>query len=534
MKERTKIFTLLASGGILSGLAVSFSKYVGFASLFSMIPLFLALRILTERKELKLRHAYLFGLFYFECFYAVCFHFFFYMYPLEFTGLNKFYSALVVLIACFGLSLLQALFGGLVFVVYALSSRTALAKKSPIVNILSFTAIYTFYEFTQTLGWWGVPWGRLSLALTDLIIPIQTAALFGSYFITALIVLVNALLAHALVHREVLDVRKKYALLAFAVFLSNLALGAVLYAVHKSAAKDGQSVKIGVIQGNYDSAEKWDYISTDMIVDDHLKLTEDAVREGAEIVLWAETSLPFTLYEYGYDSHLISQAAEELGVTIIVGTMTEPDGYLYNTLLCYTPDGLINETRYYKRRLVPFGEYVPMRKIIDATLPFLAEVGVLSDDMTPGKDGSVFELEKTKAGALICFDSIYENLTRDTVKNGAEIILLSTNDSWFSDSSAIYMHNNQARFRAVECGRYIARSANTGLSSFISNTGEILGTLEPLTEGVLCAELVNQTTRTLYSVIGNVFVYLCGAVIPIPFIYEFTNKLKANKALQKR
>ena len=87
----------------------------------------------------------------------------------------------------------------------------------------------------------------------------------------------------------------------------------------------------------------------------------------------------------------------------------------------------------------------------------------------------------------------------DTVKEGAELILLSTNDSWFSDSSAAYMHNNQARFRAVEFSRYIARSANTGLSSFISNTGEVIDELPPLTEDYLCADLINLNSRTLYS-----------------------------------
>ena len=193
MNERAKIFISLAISGITSGLAVAFSKYLGFIICVSLIPLLFALKLLTDRENLKLKHAYFYGLFYFECFYAVCFHFFFYMYPLDFTGLSEFYSMLVVIIACFGLSLLQALFGGFVFVVFALIKRRSLVKNSPLLEALFFTAIYTFYEFTQTLGWWGVPWGRISLALTDMIIPIQSASLFGSYFITAIIVVINAI-----------------------------------------------------------------------------------------------------------------------------------------------------------------------------------------------------------------------------------------------------------------------------------------------------------------------------------------------------
>lgn len=532
MKEKTKILILLATGGIISGLSVAFSKYVGFLIWISLIPLFFALRILGDRENLKMKHAYLYGLFYFECFYAVCFHFFFSMYPLDFTGLNEFYSMLVVVIACFGLSFLQALFGGLVFVVYSLIRQRSLVKNSPIVSILSFTAIYTFYEFTQTLGWWGVPWGRLSLALTDMIIPIQAASLFGSYFITAIIVTVNSLLALSLIKFKSVGIEKKYALAALCVFLSNIALGAILFGAHKATQKNGDTVKVGIIQGNYDSTDKWFEPNPNVIVSDHLNLTEKAAADGAEIVLWAETSIPFVLYDDDIHSMRISNMADELDITILVGAIREDEEFIYNALVCFTPDGKISKTEYHKRHLVPFGEYVPMRRLIELALPFMAEISTLSDDMTPGTDSAILNLEKTNAGSLICFDSIYENLTRDTVKAGAETIMLSTNDSWFSDSAAAYMHNNQARFRAVEFGRYIARSANTGLSTFISNTGEVIDEIPPLTEDHLCQDLVNLNTRTLYSRIGNVFVYLCGVSILVPFAYDLIMKLKANKTLQ--
>ena len=525
MKERTKIFILLALSGIISGIAVAFSKYFGFLVWISLIPMISALAILSKRERLKLRHAYFYGVFYFECFYAVCFHFFWFLHPLDFTGITGIYSILVVIIACFGLSLLQALFGGLVFVVYSLTARGALAKKFPISCIFSFTVIYTFYEFTQTLGWWGVPWGRLSLALTDMIIPIQAASLFGSYFITAVIVSVNALLAFALLNQDKKAESKRYAIIALVVFALNLGLGGVLYGAHKSQAKGNESVRVGIVQGNYDSTDKW-FESAESLVDKHLELTEKAANDGAEIVLWAETALPFTLSDYRYHCDAIAEKAKELDTVIIVGAMSNgEDGYC-NTLYCFTPDGEISETQYHKQHLVPFGEYVPMRSFITRVLPFMAEISMLADDMTPGEESSVFELDNTNAGALICFDSIYENLTRDSVKSGAEIILLSTNDSWFSNSTAIYMHNNQARFRAVESGRYIARSANTGLSSFISNTGEVMGELPPLTEGYLCTDVVNMNTRTLYSRIGNSFVYLCGFLVLTPLFYEVVIRTK--------
>lgn len=531
MKDKAKLLIWLAVSGVATGLSVAFSRQLGFLIWVSMIPLFFALKLLTGRENLKLRHAYLYGLFYFECFGAVCFHFFIFLYPLDFTGLNNFYSALVVIIACFGLSLLKALFGGFVFVIYAFAARGKLIKTYPILSAFSFAAIYSFYEFTETLGWWGVPWGRISLAPADMIFPIQTASLFGSYFISFVIVSVNFLLGLAILKSKQLENGKKYALTALSIFTANVVLGVALYFVHKNDVKDNDSVTIGVIQGNYDSTDKW-FEDSNSIVAKHIKLTEKAASDGAEIVVFAETALPFTLYETDLYAHRLSSVADRLDITIIVGAMSTDDGNEYNTLFAFTPDGEISEDKYHKRHLVPFGEYVPMRKLIERVIPFMSDISMLSYDVTPGTEGTVFSLESTNAGALICFDSIYENLTRDTVKAGAEMLILSTNDSWFSDSSAIYIHNNHARMRAVEFGRYVARSANTGLSSFITNTGEVESELEPLTEGYLCAQVINSSHRTLYSIIGNTFVYLCGVSVLVLFAYELINKLKANKSFQ--
>ena len=528
MNERKKIFLLLLTSGILTGISVAFSKYLGFLEWISLIPLALALNKLRCLENLKLRHAYLYGLFYFECFYAVCFHWFIYLYPLDFTGLNNFYSVIVIILACFGLSFLQALFGGLVFLIYVLVSRLTLPKKFPIINLISLPVIYTFYEFTQTLGWWGVPWGRLSLGQVDMLLPVEAASLFGSYFITAVIVLVNSLLAFALTEMRDGNRSKKYALTALTVFVANMALGSVLMLMGERAVGE-DSITVGVVQGNYDSTEKWTS-SPQSMLDKHLDLTRGAASDGAELVIWAETALPFGLHPKSIYSIQISEVAREYGITVLVGAMSYDDGEEYNAVFCYNPDGTVDETLYKKRHLVPFGEYVPMRSFIETVVPFMSEISMLDEDMTPGTDSEIFDTDIGKVGSLICFDSIYEMLSRDSVRDGAELIAISTNDSWFSDSAGIYMHNNQARLRAIENGRYVARSANTGISCFISSTGEILSELPPLTEGYLCEEVYLSGRTTLYKIIGNTFVYLLGTMILVPFAYEAFLEIKRKNA----
>jgi apolipoprotein N-acyltransferase len=111
-------------------------------------------------------------------------------------------------------------------------------------------------------------------------------------------------------------------------------------------------------------------------------------------------------------------------------------------------------------------------------------------------------------------------VTREAALNGAEIIIISTNDSWFSDSAALDMHNSQSKLRAIETGRYIVRSANTGISSIIDPLGNVKQNLGALTEGYVLDEVRARDQITPYTFIGNTFVYLCMAFIIVAFIYS--------------
>ena len=169
-----------------------------------------------------------------------------------------------------------------------------------------------------------------------------------------------------------------------------------------------------------------------------------------------------------------SDLAVRCNATVVVGGFVEGEELDENSLIFVSPDGSIEEKVYSKRHLVPFGEYVPLRKLITTLIPPLAEISMLSEDLAPGTDSNVVDTAAGKLGGLICFDSIYETIALDSVRDGAEIIVLGTNDSWFLDSAAVYMHNAQAKLRAVETGRYIVRSANTGISSIIDPSSESL------------------------------------------------------------
>ena len=162
---------------------------------------------------------------------------------------------------------------------------------------------------------------------------------------------------------------------------------------------------------------------------------------------------------------------------------------------------------YDKRTLVPFGEFVPYRDFFEVVIPPLVEVTMLDGDCSAGDDASIFEREDIgRLGGLICFESIYERLALATVRQGAEVFIVGTNDSWFRESRATKMHTAHEQLRSIECGRYSARAACTGLTCFINARGEIVDSLPLYEEGFLVMDVPRLTHTTLYARLGDLVV----------------------------
>lgn len=504
-------------GGVLTGFTLVLPQ-LGFLQWLTMIPLMIGIFRLGEDFALSARRMYGYGFLTVFAYYLVIYHWFFNLYPLDFAGLDNLSSIGVVLAGWIGLSLLQAIPGGLVFLFYRLLARTGLYERHPLVRPFVFAALWTVFEWCSTIGWTGVPWGRLCLGQVECLPILQSASLLGSYFVSFMILLVNGLLAYAVLYRARATL---CGTLAIACLGSMLAFGGVRLSVQ---TKEQESVKIAVIQGNIDSHEKWDAATGARIKEVHARLTRAAAEKGAEIVVWAETAIPYALNQSQSYSQYISELAAECEVTILVGAICREEDREYNAIYQVNPDGEILEDVYAKRHLVPFGEYVPMRSFFTTFLPFLTEISMLEEDLTAGTDSNLFSVGDLKIGGLICFDSIYEILALDAARDGADLIALGTNDSWFRDSAAVYMHLSQARLRAVETGLPVARAANTGISALITDRGEVLDSLPPLTEGYLSGTLAAGDGGTLYMQVGNLFVLLCAAFYLLLLIIGFLTR----------
>ncbi len=496
---------LLLMGAALMGLVVIFPT-LGFLQWIVLVPAMgVILGRLTDPK-VKFRHMYGMGFCFFAVYFTIAWHWFLWMYPLDYAGLSNLASAGVVTLGSLGMGAFQAVTAAFIFPLFGLACRSKYLTRLPLLHPFLFAALWTILEWFQAhSGWSGVPWGRLPLGQANEIFMLQSASLLGSYFITFLLVAVNGLIAYGLIFTTG---QKLSGVLAVSMVVANLGFG-VIYANIPSKAEN--TVKVASIQGNLASGEEWGAVgSVDRALDTYGELTRQAAAEGAKIVLWPETAIVSDL-QYVEDN--LTELAAECQVTILTGIFTDcPDEKGdYNSVVAILPDGTVSESEYHKRNLVPFGEFVPLRDLIMTVAPFLTEINTLDSDFAFGETAAVIPLTEGKVGPLICFDSIYEDNARESVRNGAELLAIPTNDSWFKDSRGVWMHSAQAQLRAIETGRYVMRAANTGVSSIITDKGEVLDYLGTFETGYVLEEVKMLNHTTLYTVIGNTFVYLCLA-----------------------
>ncbi len=501
---------ILSVGGALFALTVIFPGFGTSFGWIALIPGLLVIFTVCPDSTVKLRRLYGLGMAFFWPFYAVNFHWFFYMYPLDFAGMTRAASAVVVTVACLGLSLFQALGAALLLPLMGMATRGKWLSQYPLLHPFLFAALWTALEWWQGhSGWSGVPWARLAIGQAENVLHLQSAAVFGSYFITFLIVAVNGVLAYLFLHPTK---RVLCAALAVGLFLGNMGFGVIRMAVMRD---EGTTVTAAAIQGNKGSLENWSAGTMDEVLKVYGDLSREAAAEGADIIVWPETCIPANIDRKAWVREYVTGLARECGVPILCGLFTrvsEGSPADYNSIVVALPDGSIHDTVYNKRNPVPFGEFVPFRNLVVTLIPPLAEINTLAEDIPAGEDSVVFDLPLGNVGSLICFDSIYERNAMDSIANGAQILAVSTNDSWFTDSRGVWMHHAQSQLRAIETGRYVVRSANTGVSSIINDRGEVLTLLEPLKTGYVLEKTCLSDRVTVYSVIGNVFAYVCIAI----------------------
>jgi len=268
-----------------------------------------------------------------------------------------------------------------------------------------------------------------------------------------------------------------------------------------------KKIRVSVVQGNISQDKKWDIKFQREVIDTYKRLSLSVLPASPDIIVWPETALPFI---FNYDKNLTQDVIsfqKESGTYLLLGSMVAKDAdRLTNSAVLLSPDGEITSV-YDKIHLVPYGEYVPLRKFF----PFIEKITAGIGDFLPGKDPAVMQTPFAKIGNLICYEIIFPGLVREFVDNGANALVTITNDAWFGRTAAPYQHFSMAVFRAVENRVPVVRAANTGISGFIDNRGRIINKSDIFVEAAMTEAISAGNEKSFYTKHGDVFAWFCAA-----------------------
>jgi apolipoprotein N-acyltransferase len=383
--------------------------------------------------------------------------------------------------------------------------------------------IWVAYEFLKVQGFLAYSYGIVGYS-QYLFLPLaRLAGLTGVWGVSLLVVLPSAWLGNAL--------RSGFAGLArffrqgrAAVFgFAAVFAGALIFGmVSRVDLAESRRLRVALVQQNVDPW-KGGYKTYEKTLRVLTRLSDEALRENPEIVIWSETSFVpaidwHTRYRTDREAYaLVRELREYLGrqeVPFVVGT---DDGQLardeagrevrvdFNAALLFD-GGEITRT-YRKLHLVPFTEHFPFRKLLPGVYGWLRAAD--THFWEKGDEYTVFEAAGVRFSTPICFEDTFGYLGRNFVRRGAQMLVNMTNDSWSNAVACEMQHMSIALFRAVENRRSMVRSTNGGITCVIDPNGRIIAQLTPFVEGYLSAEVpICAGGQTLYTRWGDWFGFL--------------------------
>ena len=376
-------------------------------------------------------------------------------------------------------------------------------------GLLCFPALWVATEFwrgTYIMG--GFPWVPLGNSQVEMLPVAQLASVFGVYGLSALVALVNALIACALISVG----RRRVAVLVCAALVPLACAGWGAWRMqHDTLVRSGEPMSVGIVQANIDQETKWNHRDARRIFSTHIAITRDVVRRGARLVLWPESSVPFRFNDDATGRGEMQQLVRELGIHLLFGSDEELNGTTsYNSAFLLSPGGQTLAV-YRKIHLVPFGEFIPYGSWLAFFPPLVETLGGFAP-FAPGTSVVMLPVDGHQVSTAICYEVTYPSLIATGVRQGSELLTTITNDGWYGTSSAPYQHFEMARMRAIEQGRYLVRSANTGISGIVDPYGRVIARSAIFKEAGIVGTVRLLSEQTMYAKLGDVVAYVAIAV----------------------
>jgi len=427
----------------------------------------------------------------------------------QYGGIGTLGAAGLLLLFCLYLALYHGVFGLIISLLARRSERMALV-------LAPFAWVAIELARTRISGF---PWNLLGTAQADNIPLSRLATYTGVYGISFEIVVVNTAIAGAFVVPR----SRRRALLLVSVSAA-LLLQAARWVPAPAIPTDHAAI---LVQENVPVLEGADWTRQyfeDTLVDLSRLSLSAALQNHAGLIVWPESPAPFYTGDPLFRNGL-SQIAGASHAWVVAGSVGVQNAelshqqptHIFNSATLVDPQGNW-DGRYDKIHLVPFGEYVPFKRVLGFAGGLTKEVG----DFSRGTSRAPLIAGDQKLGVFICYESVFPDEVRQFAKEGAQVLVNISNDGWYGDSGAYAQHLKQARMRAVENARWFLRDTNTGVTAAIDPYGRVVQSLERKKRAALVADYALENVATFYTRHGDWLAYACAIITVGAIIASFT------------
>jgi apolipoprotein N-acyltransferase len=374
--------------------------------------------------------------------------------------------------------------------------------------ILLFPFIWIVFEYALSISpFGGFPWLLTGYSQSRWLNLIQIVDVTGIYGVSFLILMVNASVAWILLRRS----------FRFADWTPLLAAGLLLAAcllygrmsLHRWENTHPR-FQVAMLQANL-SVDDPEQVQIARFRNDYVRMAKNLEAAPFDLLILPETPTPVLFQSdpvYRNDLQILS-ARFPLGLIFSNINYREEEGEerYSNSAFFLDRNGKLTGI-YDKMHLVPFGEYIPLKKLFFFSESIIKDVG----EFYPGNDPKIVKIGDRPSHAIICFEAVFPDLMRRFVNAGSQLIVNLTNDGWYGDSAAPYQHLAITRLRAVENRRFLLRATNSGVSAIIEPSGRIQSSTGILREAICTGHFAFLNEVTFYTRYGDVFVFLCAII----------------------
>ena len=408
-----------------------------------------------------------------------------------------------------GLPLVLSLFPAIAAIIYKRFSQHLIKHENTIANYLLFCILLALADYVRGNLFTGFPWNLYACTWID-ILPVAQLAAFADIYLLNTATIFWAVTPAFILSSSASQLRKYlYLTLIVATFVLSYTYGINrINTYFASASNESSNLQIVIVQPNIKQSEKWKLEKRaqnfiDLVNMSHYQ-NENNLDTEKTIILWPETAISQDILNTEWTMDMLRDMLSSYprNVILMTGALRYyPSNYIpkkpelfYNSILTFNKNGDIVDT-YDKQHLVPFGEYIPLDSYINIS-PVVGFSGFMRGNESnlrtihaQPKDAMDAQGNVFRYIGLICYETIFPKYIRFTTSKKPELIVNVTNDAWYGDSDGPYQHLVQARFRAIESGLPLARSANTGISAVIGPVGNIISSIDLMKKDILIEKL---------------------------------------------